>query len=326
MVDSLVNALDAIDLKLIILLIRRSMRIILSDLYLFLIFMLWLQRLRKRHRPIDMMVFGRPCIWFSLICLNRQGVSLNHSWILISNILLNILMSLQLDNIFNSWGSRKWVEGVFGGLGSVDRLNWGVLVELVGLVAEVKVGVGVYFLGILLLWVLLVLFLSKLAWLSNLVIMITLIYPAILPTIIMLNIPDRHFMIIPFMNSLILVLIVINKQLVHHLFPHLILINHIFILWLLWILLNTLMLDLIVPFIITNSTIYILLTLVNNQGSAAVLVNRCVFRWVSVDLLWWLLTRYLMWLCGRYLILLHFLYTRSILLFLIWHGDALVQV
>ena len=54
---------------------------------------------------------------------------------------------------------------MFGGLGSVDRLNWGVLIELVGLVAEVKVGVGVGLLGVLLLllWVLLVLFLSKLA-------------------------------------------------------------------------------------------------------------------------------------------------------------------
>lgn len=132
-------------------------------------------------------------------------------------------MSLQLDNIFNSWGPRKWVEGVFGGLGSVDRLNWGVLIELVGLVAEVEVGVGIGLLGVLLLllWVLLVLFLSKLAWLSNLVIMITLIYPAILPTIIMLNIshghiilniPDRHFMIIPLINNLMLLILIIIHQ------------------------------------------------------------------------------------------------------------------
>ena len=131
-------------------------------------------------------------------------------------------MSLQLDNIFNSWGPRKWVEGVFGGLGSVDRLNWGVLIELVGLVAEVEVGVGVGLLGVLLLlWVLLVLFLSKLAWLSNLVITITLIYPAILPIIIILNIPDRHIilnipdrhlMIIALINNLMLLILIIIHQ------------------------------------------------------------------------------------------------------------------
>ena len=132
-------------------------------------------------------------------------------------------MSLQLDNIFNSWGPRKRVKGVFGGLGSVDRLNWGVLIELVGLVAEVEVGVGVGLLGflLLLLWVLLVLFLSKLAWLSNLVITITLIYPAILPIIIILNIPDRHIilnipdrhlMIIPLINNLMLLILIIIHQ------------------------------------------------------------------------------------------------------------------
>jgi hypothetical protein len=49
----LINALYVIDLKPI-LLARRSMCIILSDLYLFIIPMFWIQRLRKRHRSIGM--------------------------------------------------------------------------------------------------------------------------------------------------------------------------------------------------------------------------------------------------------------------------------